>query len=228
MTPAKVIVATIKSWNIEAAQKLSSLADVTLITDKTQLTLERLEDLKPDFIFFPHWSWKIPKEIHQRFNCIGFHMTNLPFGRGGSPLQNLIVRGIKQTKISAIQIEEGMDTGAIYLQEDLDISEGSAETIFRRMSQIIFEKMIPALITERPQPQAQSGEVTEFERRKPEQSNLQNAELQSLDQAYDFIRMLDAEGYPKAYLQIGNLKLELSDVQKNNQTLHGTFQLHSQ
>ena len=47
-------------------------------------------------------------------------MTDLPFGRGGSPLQNLIERGIKQTKISAIKCVKELDGGDIYLKRDLE------------------------------------------------------------------------------------------------------------
>jgi len=45
-------------------------------------------------------------------------MTDLPFGRGGSPLQNLIERGIKKTKISAIKVDGGIDTGDIFFKRD--------------------------------------------------------------------------------------------------------------
>ena len=44
-------------------------------------------------------------------------MTDLPYGRGGSPLQNLIANKIYDTKISAIRAEGGIDTGRIYLKE---------------------------------------------------------------------------------------------------------------
>jgi len=37
--------------------------------------------------------WIILKEIFENYEIILFHMTDLPYGRGGSPLQNLIVRG---------------------------------------------------------------------------------------------------------------------------------------
>ena len=46
----------------------------------------------------------MPSEIIRNYECICFHETDLPFGRGGSPIQNLIVRGFKTTKISAIKM----------------------------------------------------------------------------------------------------------------------------
>ena len=51
----------------------------------------------------------IPTEIFTSFECIVFHMTDLPYGRGGSPLQNLIVRGHKKTKVSALKVVKEVD-----------------------------------------------------------------------------------------------------------------------
>ena len=46
-------------------------------------------------------------------------MTDLPYGRGGSPLQNLIARGFLETKISAILVEKQLDAGPVYLKMEL-------------------------------------------------------------------------------------------------------------
>lgn len=73
-----------------------------------------------------------------------FHMTDLPYGRGGSPLQNLIVRGHKEIMISALRVEKGLDAGDIYMKKPLSL-EGTAEEIFIRANDII-EDMIEELI----------------------------------------------------------------------------------
>lgn len=44
-------------------------------------------------------------------------MTDLPYGRGGSPLQNLIVRNHYKTKISEIRVKKEIDSGPIYLKK---------------------------------------------------------------------------------------------------------------
>src|SRR3989338_6354375 len=56
------------------------------ISEPKLLTVSRLRDLHPQFVFFLHWSWKVPETIIKRYTCIGFHPTDLPFGRGGSPV----------------------------------------------------------------------------------------------------------------------------------------------
>lgn len=177
------------------------------MSEKKDLNQENLIKINPDYIFFPHWSYLIPQDIYENFRCIVFHMADLPYGRGGSPLQNLIVRGHKDTKISALRVTNTIDGGPVYMKEDLNLN-GTAEEIFLRASNIIFEKMLPRFLTEELTPKEQVGEVVSFRRRTPEQSEL-SVEA-SLEQLYDHIRMLDAEGYPKAYLTFGKYKLQFS------------------
>ncbi|BFM42310.1 hypothetical protein CFS9_09510 [Flavobacterium sp. CFS9] len=201
------IVLSEKSWHKDLFNDLKKSfnnENWLLIDSKSDFNLDNLEKFKPSKIFIPHWSHIIPKEIYEKYECIVFHMTDLPFGRGGSPLQNLIVRGYKSTKISALRVEEGLDTGDIYLKESLELY-GTAEEIFSRASLIIRE-MIFDIIQKELIATPQFGEVTEFTRRKPEDSNI--IELTSLEETYDYIRMLDCEGYPKAFIENDSLKFE--------------------
>ncbi len=132
-------------------------------------------------------------------------MTDLPYGRGGSPLQNLISRGIYLTKISAISVTKELDAGDIYCKEEIDISEGNADEIFRGVSKIVFDKMIPYIVEADPVPDKQTGEVTVFQRRTPEMSRIPDGLTQR--QIYDHIRMLDGEGYPPAYIETQGRKI---------------------
>jgi methionyl-tRNA formyltransferase len=164
----------------------------------------------------------IPKEIFENFNCIVFHMTDLPFGRGGSPLQNLLERKIYRTKISAIKCADILDGGDIYLKRDLDISYGSAQEIYFRASDIISE-MIDEIIINNPQPMPQTGEIVEFKRRGPEQSDV--FKLDDLETVYNYIRMLDAPGYPQAYIKSNALKYEFYDVKWINDALQAKVKI---
>ncbi|MBI2989715.1 MAG: methionyl-tRNA formyltransferase [Candidatus Magasanikbacteria bacterium] len=202
------LVVTVKSWNIENFKKFCSSDSQNhwfLIDHKDELSAERVREINPRYIFFPHWSWIIRRELHESYECVVFHMTDLPYGRGGSPLQNLIVRGLKETKVSALKVAEGMDTGDIYMKKSLSLA-GSAEDIFRRASDLVFQDMIPEIVSQEPEPKPQKGEVVEFSRRKPEEGNMEN--LEDLEKIYDYIRMLDAEGYPSAFLETKAARFE--------------------
>lgn len=218
----KIIIATVKTWNIEKAQELQrknlGKHEIQIIERREDLKADWLLLFKPDFIFFPHWSYMIPEYVYEKYNCVVFHMTDLPFGRGGSPLQNLIVRGIKDTKLSAIKVVREVDAGPVYLKEPLSLS-GSAEEIYRRASDVIFDKMIPAFLNGNLLiPKEQQGPPVYFKRRTAEQSELK--EEMSLSQIYDYIRMLDAEGYPNAYLVFGKYRIKLRNAKLNSGRIH--------
>ena len=127
-----IVISTHGPWHKERFKRWSPRAgcEKVLIETREQLTRERLQALAPFYVFFPHWSWIIPREIHEAFPCVMFHPGDVPFGRGGSPVQNLIVRGIYQTQLSAFKIIEELDAGPVYLKRPLDLSSGSAEEIF--------------------------------------------------------------------------------------------------
>ena len=139
-------------------------------------------------------------------------MTDVPFGRGGSPLQNLIARGFSETKISAIKCHENFDSGAVYIKMPLNLN-GTAEEIYMRAAKKI-EEMILFIIKNKPVPVEQQGEVIVFNRRKPEEGNIAN--LEDLVQVYDFIRMLDADGYPLAFYETELFRFEFSRASLKN------------
>jgi len=202
----KYVILTDRPWyrDMTAALQASTGRDFYFIGSRTKLTADHLRELNPRYVFIPHWSTKIPEEIYERFECVIFHMTNLPFGRGGSPLQNLIARGIYDTKISALRCVREMDAGPIYLKRDFYL-EGSAEEIFIRAAKVITE-MIEHMVRHEPVPVEQTGPVVTFKRRKPEESDI--SKLAELKQVYDHIRMLDADGYPYSFLETKYLRFE--------------------
>jgi methionyl-tRNA formyltransferase len=202
------VIVSDRKWNRGMAEVLADRTgfDFHLISTPAELTADALVSIDPSFVFFPHWSRHIDRNIYEQFECVIFHMTDLPFGRGGSPLQNLIVRGIYETKISALRCVEEMDAGPVYLKKPFSLY-GSAEEIFQRASDVIVE-MIVDILESRPEPVPQEGEAMLFRRRRPEQGDLSKTD--SLEQAYDFIRMLDAEGYPSAFFNVGPFKLEFA------------------
>lgn len=167
-----------------------------------ELTSDSMGQINPKYIFFLHWSWKVPESILNQYSCVCFHMTDVPYGRGGSPLQNLIARGHRETKLTALRMVEDFDAGPVYLKKSLCL-EGSAEEIFIRAT-YLSAKMIKTIIKENPEPKPQQGEPTVFNRRRSEQSRIETQD--SLQALHDFIRMLDAEGYPPAFIEYEGFK----------------------
>lgn len=203
------LVAGYKSWNRRIFDEVISKysGQWYFIGEREQLTLDEVSLLNPRYIFFLHWSWKVPAEIVNKYECVCFHMTDVPYGWGGSPLQNLILRGHENTRLTALKMVEELDAGPVYMKEDLYIGSGSAEEIYTRATYKAAE-MIKRITSEEPEPVPQEGKVTVFQRRQPEESEI--PDLKSLQQLHDFIRMLDAEGYPKAFLNYRGFRFEFS------------------
>ena len=203
------LVATIKPWNIKVYNESIKhyKGKWHLITEATELTADKIKSINPKYIFFPHWSNIVPSEILDIATCVCFHETDLPYGRGGSPLQNLITCGHKETFVTALKMSKELDAGPIYLKKPLSL-EGLAEEIFDRTANIVAE-MIKIIIIQNPKPKEQVGESTLFKRRTPSQSKMPT-EKNTLVDIFDHIRMLDAESYPKAFLESDGFRYEIS------------------
>lgn len=204
------LLADSRQWRPQMAENLERRTSRRFHTVSTpdELSAKGLAALGIEGAFFPFWSHRIPASVYESVECVIFHMSDLPFGRGGSPLQNLIARGVTCTKISAVKCTEQLDAGPIYLKRPLSL-EGTAEEIYLRASEII-EDMIAEIVRTSPVPVAQEGEPVVFRRRTPQESSI--AALRDIAEVYDYIRMLDAPGYPQAYFETEHLRLEFRDA----------------
>ena len=137
-------------------------------------------------------------------------MTDLPFGRGSSPLQNLILLNKSKTKISAIKCNQIIDGGPIYLKKTLNLN-GSAEIILSRMKKII-DKMILNIILKNPKPKKQVGRVKKFKRLKNSEINFKKTK--KIIDFYNKIRMFDSKSYNKTYIRINNFFIKLYNAKK--------------
>ena len=203
------VFASSRKWHLEEFQKIKNTlpGKWEVITNKEELIFDKLIKLNPRYIFFPHWSDFVDEKITDRFNCICFHETEVPYGKGGSPIQNLIIKGKEKTKITALKMTSKIDSGPIYLQEEFSLI-GLAEEIYIRSAKLMLG-MIKDIILNNPIPKEQCGESIYFKRRDPEESFI-GEEIENIESLFNFIRMLDADGYPRAKLKTKNFTLEFS------------------
>jgi len=222
MSNQKYIYASCKNWHYPYFERLKQAQEDLWYWASTPEELHSIiEKIKPRYVFFVHWSWQVPESIWNRYECVCFHMSDVPYGRGGSPLQNLIIEGKKTTKLSALQMVAELDAGPVYVKRDLDL-KGRAQQVYLRAAELTIEVML-WMIVNNPVPIPQTGKVTLFKRRKPEQSLLPKSNI-PVD-IYDFIRMLDADGYPYAYLLHGNFRLEFQKARKEGQVVMATVRI---
>ena len=84
---------------------------------------------------------------------------------------------------------------------------GTAEEVFIRANNVM-ERMILEIIKKNLSPIPQTGDPVKFKRRTEEMSTIK--EIDTIEDLFNHIRMLDAEGYPKAFLETDNFRLEFS------------------
>ena len=221
-----MIFATCKPWHkplFESLKKKNIGLNWIYVSTPSEL-IGIVDGRDPRYIFFLHWSWVVPETIWKQHECVCFHMTDVPYGRGGSPLQNLILAGDKETKLTALRMVGEMDAGPVYTKSPLRL-DGTAQEIYFRAG-VLSAEIIEWMIENKPAPVEQVGKVVLFKRRKPEQSVL--PKTGSLSSTYDFIRMLDADGYPNAFIEHGEFMLKLSKAKLENGRLVAEVEINKQ
>lgn len=111
-------------------------------------TLEIINDISPDVIIVVAYGKILPKDIlvSAKYGCINVHASLLPLYRGAAPIQWAVLNGDKETGVSIMQMDEGIDTGDILLTEktEIGVNETSAE-LFDRLADIGADALIKAL-----------------------------------------------------------------------------------
>jgi len=215
----KFIIITKKKWDLDNFKRLGKNIIVL-----SKITPNKIKKINPKIIFFIHWSKYINKSIFKNFFCIQFHSSNLPKGRGGSPIQNQIMLNIKKTKISAFKVSESFDAGPICLQDNLSLN-GSAHDIFKRIENKSIKMIKKIIKTKHLIFKKQKGKPSYFKRRKPSNSKLNVNKTKTIKKLYDFLRMLDAPDYPKAFVKLNKFILTFNDIKINRNIINAKVEI---
>ncbi len=100
---------------------------------------ERFALLKPDVMVVTAYGQILPKNTLQtpRLGCLNIHASLLPRWRGAAPIERAILAGDKETGISIMQMNEGLDTGNVLLEKKCTISNHeTAQTLHDTLSNI--------------------------------------------------------------------------------------------
>ena len=115
---------------------------------KNEEFISKIRDLKPDVICVVAYGKILPKEILDipKYGCINVHASLLPKYRGAAPIQWAVLNGDKETGITTMYMDIGMDTGDMILKEKVTI--GDDETtgeLWDRLSKIGGELLVKTL-----------------------------------------------------------------------------------
>ena len=99
--------------------------------------IKQIEDMNADIIVVVAYGKILPKRVLEaaKYGCINVHASLLPKYRGAAPIQWSVINGDKETGVTIMQMDEGLDTGDILLvkKTNIDVDETSEE-LFDRLS----------------------------------------------------------------------------------------------
>lgn len=92
---------------------------------KNEEFINAIKKINPDVICVVAYGKILPKEILEipRYGCVNVHGSLLPRYRGAAPIQWAVLNGDKETGITTMYMDEGMDTGDMILKEKVEIGE---------------------------------------------------------------------------------------------------------
>ena len=103
LTPSEV--------KVYAQQHLPTVPIFQPASLKDDAVAVQIKDLKPDFIVVAAYGKILPGSVLDVATCINLHASILPKYRGASPIQSAILAGEKQTGVTAMLMDAGLDTG---------------------------------------------------------------------------------------------------------------------
>lgn len=141
---------------------------------KTPEFVELLHELQPELIVVAAFGQFLSKEILElpKYGCINVHASLLPKYRGAAPIQYAIIKGEKESGVTIMQMDIGMDTGAMLDKVVVPIAEnttmGELHDALREQGAVlllqVIDKLAAGTAVAEPQDDAQATYATLLDR----------------------------------------------------------------
>lgn len=113
---------------------------------RNEEVVNELLQIECDYIVVAAYGQILPREILDYAPCINLHASILPFYRGASPIQQVLLNGDKQTGVTAMLMDEGLDTGDILKISKIDIGQDyMVEELFDKLTGVAVELTLDVL-----------------------------------------------------------------------------------
>ena len=131
----KMVASPVKEFGLEKGLTVYQPEKVK----KNEEFIEKIKTLNPDVICVVAYGKILPKEILEipKYGCINVHASLLPKYRGAAPIQWAVLNGDKETGVTTMYMDVGMDTGDMILKEKVEIGEDETTgELWDRLSKI--------------------------------------------------------------------------------------------
>jgi methionyl-tRNA formyltransferase len=115
---------------------------------KDPQAIEQIRVLTPDVIVVAAYGQLLPRDVLEipRLACLNLHASLLPRWRGAAPIQAVIAAGDRETGITVMYMDEGLDTGDILLQRSVEIQlNDTGGSLHDRLAQMAPEALLESL-----------------------------------------------------------------------------------
>jgi methionyl-tRNA formyltransferase len=133
---------------IKAAVAGRNIAPLQPARIKDRQLIEQIRALAPDVIVVMAYGQLLPRDVLDIPNiaCLNLHASLLPRWRGASPIQAAIAASDRETGITVMYMDEGLDTGDILLQRTVNISPNeTGRSLHNRLAQIAPDALLESL-----------------------------------------------------------------------------------
>ena len=121
----------VKEWVVSEKINIDIYQPKTL---KNEETREKIKAYNPDFIVVAAYGKILPLDILNIAPCINLHASLLPKYRGASPIQSSILNNDKFTGVTAMLMEEGLDSGDILAFRYVELLDKRVDELFDELS----------------------------------------------------------------------------------------------
>lgn len=135
----KVLMTAVKEYAL--TKNLPVLQPVKI---RAQEFVEELKALEPELIVVVAFGQFLPKDILQmpKYGCINVHASLLPKYRGAAPIHYAIMNGEKQSGVTIMMMDEGMDTGDMLAKTVTNISDDMTMGVLHDQLKIAGAKLL--------------------------------------------------------------------------------------
>ena len=160
-----------------------------------------------DFCFCLSFSQLVPSLIRQRFrHTLVVHESDLPAGKGWSPLTWQILEGKNRIPVTLIEAADAVDSGPIYAKRWINFKGDELVAELRDCQARVTLELCSWFVDNYPksvsEPQEQQGQETYYPRRWPKNSELDPNK--TIAEQFNLLRVVDNDRYPAWFEYLGN------------------------
>lgn len=188
---------------------------------------------RPDLVIVAAYGLLLPQWFldYPRLGCINIHASLLPRWRGAAPIQRAIAAGDRETGVGIMQMDSGLDTGAVWLEKRIPITaDDNAATLHDKLMALgaaALLEALPTILSGNATPQAQDARHATYAHKLTKAE----AEINWQKSAAHIARHIRAfNPFPVAYSELSGERIRFYSgeaVKQAHQTAPGTVIAHN-